>query len=371
MSATSTPSSSSELLQRNGPTYGISFTREQADILIKQYLNKKISSFKPIDIGYNNLLFLIDVDESSERYVLKIGGRYWNKIKTEAEVKSLELLTKYTTVPAPKVLAYSSDRANEYGVEWILMTRLSGENLNDICKVHQLSLNAKKSLIRDLADYISQMHYKIPGFNQIGALTSNGQIGTDLNLRGPWSSYEEFIRDRVQAERIVLSENETFASIKDCMLDAIDQFLKFQLPSFSNLPLVFSHGDLDFQNMLISTDDLECPHITGIVDWEWAGSFPCSEEYFTSFNDLQNDNEEIRNFFFDELEKRNVLTPRTIEHFELLEKLNRFLTNLALWHLTDLVNPDESIVNEKLEKSRSIVQSTLDELRDELFKDTK
>jgi hypothetical protein len=251
------------------------------------------------------------------------------------------------------------------------MTRLPGENMNDICKTHKLSLNAKKSIIRDLADYVSQMHFKIPRFNKIGALMSNGQIGNDLNGRGPWSSYEQFIRDRVQGEGIILNEDRTFAPIKDFMLDAIDQFNKFQFPSFINLPFVFSHGDLDYQNILISIDDLESPRITGIVDWEWAGSFPCSEEYFTSFNHFLEDSEEIRIFFFDELEKRNVLTPRTIEHFPLLEKLNRFVTNLALWHLTDLVNPNDSIVNKKLEKSRCIVQSALNELRNELCNDLK
>jgi len=63
------------------------------------------------------------------------------------------------------------------------------------------------------------------------------------------------------------------------------------------------------------------------------------------------------------LEKRNILTPRTIQHFSLLEKLNQFVTNLALWDLTDLVNPDESLVKKKLERSRSNVQSALNELR--------
>jgi aminoglycoside phosphotransferase (APT) family kinase protein len=225
MSANSNSSSDSSIsLERNGPTYGISFTRTQGDILIRQYLNKNISSFECIDTGYNNLIFFIDTLENTERYVLKIGGRYWNKIKTEAEVKALELIAKYTTIPAPKILAYSSDRNNEFGVEWILMTRLSGENMSDICKTHQLSLNAKKSIIQNLADYIAQMHFKIPRFNKIGALTFNGEIGTDLNQLGPWSTYEQFIRDRVQAETIILNENKIFAPIKDSMLDAIHQF---------------------------------------------------------------------------------------------------------------------------------------------------
>jgi aminoglycoside phosphotransferase (APT) family kinase protein len=366
MTANSINSDSSELLERNGPTYGISFTRVQADILIQKYLNKTIISFEYIDTGYNNLIFFINTMESTEQYAIKIGGRYWNKIKTEAEVKALELIAKYTTIPAPKVLAYSSDRNNEFGVEWILMTRLPGENMSAICQTQQLSLNAKKSIIRDLADCIAQMYFKIPRFDKIGALTMNGEISKDLNQRGPWSTYKQFICDRVQAEISVLNEHVVFAPIKDFMLDAIQQFGKLQFPSFLNLPFVFSHGDLDYQNILISMDDPESPRITGIVDWEWAGSFPCSEEYFTSYNYFLEDNDEVRIFFFDELEKRNVLTPRTIEHFPLIEKLNRFVTNLALWDLTDLVNPDESLVNKKLERSRSNVQSALSEIKEEL-----
>ena len=152
---------STSLLERNGPKHGISFTRTQADSLFRKYLNKTIVSFECIDTGYNNLSFFIHTQDNTESYVLKIGGRYWIKIKTEAEVKALQLITHYTTIPVPKVLAYSSDRTNEYGVEWILMTRLPGQNMNDVCEKHELSLNGKKSIIRDLADYIAQMHYKI------------------------------------------------------------------------------------------------------------------------------------------------------------------------------------------------------------------
>ncbi|CAF3290859.1 unnamed protein product [Rotaria sp. Silwood2] len=354
-------------MERNGPTYGISFTRAQADTLIRQYLNKSILSFEYIDTGYNNLIFFIDTAESTERYALKIGGRYWNKIKTEAEVKALELLTKYTTIPVPKVLAYSSDRNNEYGVEWILMTRLPGKNMGTICETQQLSINAKKSIIRDLADYVEQMHFRIPRFDKIGAFKMNGEIGTDLNQLGPWPSYEQFIRDRVHADAIVLNKDPVFAPIKDSMFDAIHEFDKLKFPSWTNLPFLFSHGDLDTQNILISMDDPESPHITGIVDWEWAGSFPCSEEYFTSYQYFLNDDDDnVRNYFFEELEKRNILTPRTIEQFSLLEKFNRFATNLALWELTDLVDPEHSSVNEKLEKSRYIVQSVICELKNEL-----
>lgn len=349
-------SSSVPSLERNGPKYGISFTRYQADTLFRERFNMTITSFECIETGYNNLIFFIDTEESTEHYVLKIGGRFWDTIKTEAEVKALELISKHTTIPAPKVLAYSSDRNNEFGVEWILMTRLPGKNMSSICEIQDLSLNAKKSIIRDLADYVAQMHFKISHFDKIGAMKVNGEIGTDLNQLGPWSTYEQFIRDRVHADEAVLKKNPIFEPIRDSVLEAIEQFNQLKFPDLKNLSFVFSHGDLDIQNILISMDDPESPHITGIVDWEWAGSFPCSEEYFTSYQYfLEGDDDEVRAYFLDEFEKRNILTPRTIGRFSLLEKFNRFATNIALWDLTDLIMPEHPMVNTKLERSRSTI----------------
>ena len=358
---------SSALFERNGPKYGISFDRAQADTLLRQHLNQTIKTFEYIDTGYNNLIFFIDVNETNERFVLKIGGRYWTSIKTEAEVNALLLLAKHTTIPAPRVVAYSSDRSNEFGVEWILMTRLPGENMRTIRASHELSTNAIKSIARDLADYVSQMHFAIPSFDKIGALTVKGQVGTTLDKLGPWSTYEGFIRDRIEDQRITLLKNAVFKGIEKDIVSAIDQFKEMPFPPLENLPFVFSHGDLDTQNILISMDDAEAPRITGIVDWEWAGSFPCSEEYFTSYDDfLDSENTDVRSYFLDELEKRHVLTPRTIEHFSLLEKCNRFLTNLAPWDLTDLVNPDDPTVTMRLDECRSTVQSVIGEIRNEL-----
>ena len=349
------------------PKYGISFSREQAEILIHEHLNMTIKSYEYIDTGYYNLIYFIDTMESTNRYVLKVSGHYWVRTKTEAEVTALELLAKYTTIPAPRVIAYSSDRANPFGVEWILMTRVPGENMAKICEEQTLSPNAMRSIIRDLAEIISQMHLNIPRFDQIGAFRRNGEIGADLHFCGPWPSYEQFIRGRARAGGSVLLENAVFAPIREPMLNAIDRLETLPLPSFARLPFVFSHGDLDTHNILISMADPEAPRITGIVDWESAGSFPYSEEYFTSlYSFLYHENEDVRNLFLDELEQRHVLTPRTIERFPILETLNRFTTNLVMWELLDLVNPDDPLVNKKLEDSLFNVESALEELQDEL-----
>ncbi|CAF1405892.1 unnamed protein product [Rotaria sordida] len=79
-------SSAPKELKRHGPTKGMSFTRQQAEILFKRYLNKKLSWFESVDEGLNNLLFFIECENDQEKYVLKICGNAWENIKTESEV---------------------------------------------------------------------------------------------------------------------------------------------------------------------------------------------------------------------------------------------------------------------------------------------
>jgi hypothetical protein len=109
----------------------MSFTRQQADHLFQQYLNKKIISFEEIDGGLNNLLFLIKCENDQQRYVLQICRHASEKMKTESEVNAMIIVNKYTIVPIPRVIAYSSDRNNEFNAEWIVMTRTYGKSTSN------------------------------------------------------------------------------------------------------------------------------------------------------------------------------------------------------------------------------------------------
>jgi hypothetical protein len=46
-------------LERNGPTKGMIFTRQQAEKLFQRYLNKKLSWFESGESGLNNLIFFL------------------------------------------------------------------------------------------------------------------------------------------------------------------------------------------------------------------------------------------------------------------------------------------------------------------------
>jgi aminoglycoside phosphotransferase (APT) family kinase protein len=81
------------------------------------------------------IFFFIQCENDSNKYVLKICGNAWTKRKTESEVNAINLVHQYTNIPLPKLLAYSAHKTNEFGVEWIVMTRLIGKPLRSSLKI--------------------------------------------------------------------------------------------------------------------------------------------------------------------------------------------------------------------------------------------
>ncbi|CAF1373862.1 unnamed protein product [Rotaria sordida] len=358
-------SSAPKELKRHGPTTGMSFTRQQAEILFKRYLNKKLSWFESIDEGLNNLLFFIECENDQEKYVLKICGKFWENIKTESEVIAMTFVTKYTNIPLPKVLAYSSSKDNEFGVEWIIMTRTKGKPLrtssdeNDIWS--NLSIEEKKSIINKLVQYVTELHCRIPSSNKIGNYQINGQIGPDNERMGPWKNYREYFYDHLKQKIDTLNKEKLFDPIREDVMKSIEEFQTFQLPSFDDLPNVFTHNDLGLQNLTV-TDDHE---IKGIIDWEWAGSYPICEEYFRSYKPIVYD-QQLTNYLYDQLEQHNIPTPRTIPHFSLLQKLYDLLQAIVPWYLTNLDNPEHPIVEKELFKHKDKVKKLVQQIREEL-----
>jgi aminoglycoside phosphotransferase (APT) family kinase protein len=306
-------------LERNGPTKGMSFTRQQADQLFQRYLNKKISWFESVDSGLNNLLFFVECENDQQKYVLKICGNPWKKIKTESEINAIQLVHQHTNIPLPRVVAYSSDHKNEFGVEWIIMTRLNGKPLRSSSTADdiwpELTFEQQKLVINQLVEYVSQLHNKIPRSNQIGNYKSNGEIGPDSDGMGPWKNYKQLFNDRLKRQIKVLHDDPLFDPIRDDVMKSIKQFQKLNLPEFDDVTNVFTHNDLGVQNLIVTNDN----QLQGVVDWEWSGSYPICEEYFRSYKPIVY-NEKLKNYLYDQLEKHNVQTPRTIPHFSLLKK---------------------------------------------------
>ncbi|CAF2994249.1 unnamed protein product [Rotaria sp. Silwood2] len=352
-------------LERNGPTVGMSFTGEQAEKLFQRYLNKKVNWFESGECGLNNLLFFVECENDQDKYVLKICGRSWKKIKTESEVAAMNIVHKYTQIPLPKLVAYSSDNNNEFGVEWIIMTRCFGKSLRSSSKTNDiwpnLSIDQQKSIINQLVEYISQFHNSIPRSNNIGNYKINGEIGPDNNNMGPWNNYQDFFNDRLKLQISTLNHEKVFEPIRDDLMKSIKEFENLNIPSFDYIPNVFTHNDLGVQNIIISDDN----KITGIIDWEWSGSYPICEEYFHSYKPIIYNNQ-LKNYLYDQLEQHNVPTPRTIQNFSILQKMSDFIQSISPWYLTDLVDPEHPTVEKELFKYRDKVKILVQQIREEL-----
>ncbi|UJR07905.1 hypothetical protein I4U23_012188 [Adineta vaga] len=357
--------SAPEELKRHGPTEGLSFPRSKAEQLFKHHLNKKISWYETIEEGLNNFLAFVDCENDTQRYVLKICGDAWDKIKTESEVTAMKVVSKHTTLPIPKIIAYSSDKNNEFGLEWIIMTRTEGKPLRTSQHVGdiwtKLSIEQKKMLINELVDYVKQLHSRIPSASLIGNYRSNDKIGFDNSRKGPWKNYREYFNDQLKDKIEILTNDNVFAPVRDDVLQSIKEFRTLNLPTFDELPNVFTHNDLGLQNLTVS-DDLK---IRGILDWEWSGSYPIVEEYFRSYKPIVYD-EQMKTYLFDQLEKQQIPTPRTIPRFSLLRKLYDFLQAIVPWYLTSLANPEHPTVEKELFKNRDKVEQLVKEIRKEL-----
>lgn len=352
-------------LERNGPTQGMSFSRNQAEKLFKDYLNKKISWFETGESGLNNLLFFVQCENDNQKYVLKICGTAWTKIKTESEVEAINLVHQYTQIPLPKIVAYSSDKTNEFGVEWIIMTRIPGKPLRSSSKIDdiwpELTIEEQKSIINELVEYVSELHNSIPRSNQIGNYKLNGKIGCNSDGMGPWNNYLDYYYEHLKRQIKILHADPIFNSIRDDVLKSIEEFKKLNFPKFDDVPNVFTHNDLGIQNLIVSDNN----HIQGIIDWEWSGSYPVSEEYFHSYKPIIY-NEQLKNYLYDQLEQHNIPTPRTIPHYSILKKMSQFLQSVVPWYLTNLANPEHPTVQKELIQNRDKLKYLLQQIKEEL-----
>ncbi|CAF4941529.1 unnamed protein product, partial [Rotaria sp. Silwood2] len=126
------------------------------------------------------------------------------------------------------VILFSSDNNNEFGVEWIIMTRCFGKSLRSSSKTNDiwpnLSIDQQKSIINQLVEYISQFHNSIPRSNNIGNYKINGEIGPDNNNMGPWNNYQDFFNDRLKLQISTLNHEKVFEPIRDDLMKSIKEF---------------------------------------------------------------------------------------------------------------------------------------------------
>ncbi|KAH6565767.1 hypothetical protein BASA50_007853 [Batrachochytrium salamandrivorans] len=382
------------------PKQGVTTTLEAAAAMIHRHTGQRLVSLVPTDRGYNNRLYMADLD-SGRQVVIKLCGRFWHKTKTETEVVALSLARAYTNAPVPRVLAWSAS-TEELGAEFIVLEHMPGSPLDQVWKT--LDINAKVSIVKQIASIVVSLKTSvISNDGLIGNLkitaseatavaavaagsdnaldttpstpicTSEEVIqqqlySTDKTVEhgiGPFPTHLAYIKAVLQREIHDLETMPVFACARP-ILPRLGEFVRSLDSPSDGFPtcqkVVFIHGDMNMQNILI--DLQQCPpKVVAILDWEWSGFFPEQDEYFGSFDflDLEGDlaGPDLTNIFFDCLEAAGLETPRTIRSWDMIVQLTSLRENIAHWALKLEADPSDPNVQERVMAKMTAVDKAL------------
>jgi aminoglycoside phosphotransferase (APT) family kinase protein len=250
-----------------------------------------------------------------EKFIVKVPGHgtpdRWTAedgYMLEREVETMKLVHSKTSVPVPKVMAWSSTLDNSVGFPYVVMEYLGGQDASNIwydqaqdcndtfqpADFPSLDIEQKRiNFLRSLAGVMTELD-KIT-FDGIGlpyavngtdSETCRYPVGEThvwpsamdvhyLETRDPSKSTQEYTMAARQAfvvpntdtnEEGDQDQREVLGVYK--LLDMVLSHSVFQ--SKSGDTFVLQHDDLDLQNILTDADG----NITGIIDWDGSMAMP-------------------------------------------------------------------------------------------------
>lgn len=169
-----------------------------------------------------------------------------------AEAEAMRLISKYTTVPVPKV--YHTDFSDEYD-GFIEMSLIPGSPLEGIWDA--MDEKSKESICRQTWDLISEIRSIPSQYEGVFQCAADGSPSKD-----------RLLEDLQSPPRPLTSDADLRARIYERYLHCGGSRYKDELPTM--LPrsdrAVFTHGNIAPRNIMID----ENGNITGIIDWEYA-----------------------------------------------------------------------------------------------------
>ena len=365
---------------------GINLTLEGANIILQRHLNKSCISMEYLNRGYNNGTYIAK-SHYGVSYIIRVSGRggYCKKMKTEGEVAGIFYLSqKCPEIPVPRILGFcSSQELSGINGEYILMEKLPGTPLDDIWLT--MDMNQKFHIAQQVAKIFIRM--KSLKFDELGSFVLSPRISAshgmgvkmdDLTLEdirvgecmelkiGPFTEYLSYYRDQCGREIEELQKC-SFLQPQLRNLERIENFVshmtdrektRLDTEVYENVFFTFTHGDIEARNILVENNE-----VTGIVDFEFCGSFPIDADWFDGmgflgartaewqiFNEIpvvdDDDTPEptiiapVREVCLAEIKKTesSVLPEKIPGHFE-RAILYYFACNICPWYLREVEEP--------------------------------
>ena len=363
----------------------------------------------------NRIYFVNDEQNSHDTYVLKVNGKSLDSSKIDNEVSCLLLLQHYyPTLPVPRVIAWCGDGTmvtvdNEQGTDsqkstlpleahsshrWILMTRLKGDSMDPLT----LSAASMSDLSKQLAEIVISWRRLVPKSRRCGnllfpkpgtqpsahplyrldaGLETEFDIDGILNVAGstglPIKTLLSYWQIKLSCAIRKLVTEETYAPNREALSNLLENFVEKTLPDLSLFRnsredeegFLFSHTDLSPRNVLVSGSP---PQITGFVDFEYAGFFPCLED-FTGFSIIsEHDDPEgwpvsMHLEILQRMEEAGEVTPlNDASEWRDFKSLARLETHIAPWWIEELDAATEES-RSQLDEAKVVVEDTISSLR--------
>lgn len=391
----------------NWPIYNVKLTKDQVRKLTSEvFPDASLVSYEELDRrkSFNNRIYFLDLKHLEEndfpaQAVLKIVGRFFGASKVQNEVACLMLLEKYCPdIPSPRVLAWSENGTKACAIRngvfavlhdqtlaessqpssphgWVMTTRLPGRSL----ELRDLS-PVDENLVAQLADIMSNWRTNIPHRDTIGniALQSASYttihdvhgldtIVSDLLLTNTQPSepretdlqyYQHLLFDQLH----IVDTSEVFTFLRPRLSARLKSFCTSTLPKLpvsqpnpgnptnkeAQKGTVFTHQDFAPRNILVSPSSTGL-RVSGILDFEFAGFFPPTEEFLTCMVRQSDDwTPDFFAAFLSGLASRGIPVPGNgidARGFDILCDLARLVENAAPWWLRA-----EHIQGEELER---------------------
>ncbi|KAJ5078014.1 aminoglycoside phosphotransferase-related-related [Anaeramoeba ignava] len=288
--------------------------------------------------GVINYVYLIKTS-SNDEFVLRVRTpeKVWDTIKTENEVAIHKFVLENTTIPIPKIYSFSSIPDEILGYEYIIMEKKEGVRIATIW--NSLNQEKKEIILLQIVDILAQLRKFT--FDKIGSLQidKNGNyiLSKPIDLTtGPFDTFQDFLKAQIEYRIPSIQNNERFCKY----IPFIEKFLEKIIPKVEYKgKFVLTHLDIGPDNILIDPKTLQ---ITGVLDWEWAGSYPEDEDLRAEMiiEEILPDSE-LTKFFFFELSKRGIEKPFGFDEREQIYNFRDFLMIFVSYHWWFERNPEK------------------------------
>ncbi|KAI5118014.1 hypothetical protein M0805_003451 [Coniferiporia weirii] len=212
----------------------------------------------------------IIVEQGTYELPFNLIMKMTHKVREE-EVMAMEV-ARTIGIPTPRVYSYGFG-TKKMPFDTIVMSRIPGKTLEEVRK--SLSPAELDTIRAELAGYVELMRqYKSPWGSRICSVDNTAVRGARIpgGLMDPCKDEVEFI------ERFIRIGSPNYWDWPEPFEEAVS---KAKSMIEVQHPIVFTHGDLQDHNIMVHNG-----HISGIIDWEYAGWFPDYWEYTQMFRAL-------------------------------------------------------------------------------------